>query len=88
MAPEPVVAGQDATLPDPAVRDGATNFALRPEWLLPVAGAVLLLILLLALLGRRREPARLTPEGREEVLARVQAWLRRDGALREDGRQA
>jgi flagellar M-ring protein FliF len=71
----------------PATASGAT--ASRPE-LNPMlaavgAGVLLLVFILLAQTRRRPVPTRLTAEGREQALANVQAWLRREGSLEREG---
>ncbi len=70
------------------VRPEATSTALpRPEWLFAIA-VILVLLAIIVLAGRRRAgPQPLTPEDRDEVLAKVRTWLARDGVLPEDRRR-
>ena len=44
-----------------------------------VVGLVLLIALAIVGGRRRSEPRRLTPQAREDVLVKVQTWLRHDG---------
>jgi len=82
-APEPLSAEPQPSA-ETANRTVFGSLQPRPEWVL---GAVAILLLLLGaawLAGRsgQRAARPLTPEAREEVLQRVQTWVRREPPLR------
>ncbi|MCX7274071.1 MAG: hypothetical protein NTV19_13005 [Burkholderiales bacterium] len=78
-APAAPAAAADSLLPARRA-DRPAGLASWPVWVLPLALIVLLLLMLLLVwVARGRAPPRLSPQGREEALLRVQAWLRADG---------
>lgn len=80
LKPEVDSTGKDEdTTANTPKRESISAMFTPNSWMWPAAfGALLLIILAMVVVQRGREPHRLTPEGREDVLMKVQTWLRQE----------